>query len=54
MDKLKQRMAYSAPVVERLEARVERGFTMSQFNVEENPDEIKDYNLAGDITGLFT
>ncbi len=44
---------YIAPLVERINARVERGFATSRFN-ETNPDQINDYNNGGNKTYLFS
>lgn len=54
MDKINRKMEYATPTVELIDARVERGFTASQFNVEGDPKQINDYNFGGDKTTLFT
>jgi len=48
-----KKKTYQAPLVELLEARVEKGFQGSLFNDGDNPQSLQNYQNGGDQSSLF-
>lgn len=48
-----KKKTYQAPLVELLDARVEKGFQGSLFNNGDNPQSLQNYQYGGDKDALF-